>query len=75
MEECRSSFKIVTGKHTGNRPLGRLNRRREDNIRMDLKKYVSIRGIGLIRLRIRLLESLCEYGIKSPGSIRLGVSY
>ena len=52
MEECRSSFKIVTGKHTGNRPLGRLNRRREDNIRMDLKKYVSIRGIGLIWLRI-----------------------
>ena len=38
MEEGRSNFKILTGKPTGNRPLGRRRRRWEDNIRMDLKE-------------------------------------
>jgi hypothetical protein len=51
MEKC-SSFKISTGKPKGKRPLGRSRHRNEDNIRWILKKYVSIRGIGLIRLRI-----------------------
>ena len=52
MEEGRSAFKILTGKPTGKRPLGRPRRRWEDNI---LKKYASIRGIGLIRLRIGII--------------------
>ena len=38
MEEVRSAFKILTGKPTGNRPLGRSRRRWEDNIRMDLEE-------------------------------------
>ena len=38
MEEGRSAFKIVTGKPTGQRPLGRLRRRWEDNIRMNLEE-------------------------------------
>ena len=38
MEESRSAFKILTGKHTGKRPLGRPRRRWEDNIRMDLEE-------------------------------------
>ena len=38
MEEGRSAFKIVTGKPTGKRPLGRPRRRWEDNIRMDLEE-------------------------------------
>ena len=54
MKEGRSTFKILTGKPTGKRPLGRPRRRWEDNIRMDLKKKVSISGIGLIWLRIAL---------------------
>ena len=37
MEEDRSAFKILTGKPTGKRPLGRSRRRWEDNIRMDLE--------------------------------------
>ena len=40
----RSAFKILTGKPTGKRPLGRPRRRWEDNIRMDLEeigKYFS----------------------------------
>ena len=38
MEEGRSALKILTGKPTGKRPLGRPRRRWEDNIRMDLEK-------------------------------------
>ena len=37
MEESRSAFKMLTGKPTGKRPLGRPRRRWEDNIRMDLE--------------------------------------
>ena len=40
MEEGKSAFKILTGKPTGKRTLGRPRRRWEDNIRMDLE------GIG-----------------------------
>ena len=47
MEEVRSAFKILTGKPTGKRPLGRPRRRWEDNIIMDLKE------IGIV-----LLDSL-----------------
>ena len=38
MEEGRSALKILTGKPTGKRPLGRPMRRWEDNIRMDLEE-------------------------------------
>ena len=38
MEEDRSAFKILTGKPTEKRPLGRLRRRLEDNIRMGLEE-------------------------------------
>ena len=54
MEEGRSAFKILTGKPTTKRPLGRPRRRWEDNIRMDLEE-VSMRGIGLIGFRIGII--------------------
>ena len=38
MEKGRTSFKILTGKPTGKKPLGRPRRRWEDNIRMGLKE-------------------------------------
>ena len=38
MEEGRGAFKILTGKPTRKRPLGRPRRRCEDNITMDLKE-------------------------------------
>ena len=38
MEEGRSSFKILTGKLTEKRSLGRPRRRWEDNVRMDLEE-------------------------------------
>ena len=37
MEEGRSAFKVLTGKPTGKRPLGRPRRRWEENIRMNLE--------------------------------------
>jgi hypothetical protein len=37
LEECRSAFKILTGKPAGNRPLGRPRRGWQENIIMDLK--------------------------------------
>ena len=43
MEENRSAFKILTGKPTGKRLLGRPRRRWEDNIGIDLKRI----GINL----------------------------
>ena len=58
MEEGRSAFKILTGKPTGKRPLGRPRRRWEDNIRWTLKRLVSVRVIGLIRLRIGIIGKL-----------------
>ena len=38
IEERRSAFKILSGKPTGKRPLGRPRRIWEDNIRIDLKE-------------------------------------
>ena len=38
MEKGRSDFKILTGKPTGNKPLGRSRRRWEDNIRIALEE-------------------------------------
>ena len=38
IEEGRSAFKILTGKPTRKRPLGRSMRSWEDNIRMDLEE-------------------------------------
>ena len=42
MEEGRSAFKILTGKPTGNRPLGKRMYSWEEIIKMNLKKKVSI---------------------------------
>ena len=41
---CRSAFKMLTGKPTGKRPLGRPRRRWEDTIRMDLEKIGNNEG-------------------------------
>ena len=54
MVEGRNAFKVLTGNPTGKRPLGTRKRRWEDNIRMDLK-YVSVRGIELIRCRLEII--------------------
>ena len=46
MEEGRSALKILVGKPTRQRPLGRLRRRWENNIKMDLKDiFVNTRNL------------------------------
>ena len=42
-EEIRSAFKILTGKPTGKRPLGRPKHRWEDNIRINLEEMCNNR--------------------------------
>ena len=56
MEEGRSAFKILTGKLTGKRPLGRPRHRWEDTLEWTLKRELSMRVIGLIQLRIGIIE-------------------
>ena len=46
MEEERGVHKVLVGKHEGKRPLGRLRRRWEDNIKMDLQEV----GRGWLRI-------------------------
>ena len=55
-KEDRSVFKMLTGKPTGKRPLGRLGV--DGRTILTLKKEVSIRGTGLFRLRIWIIREL-----------------
>ena len=55
MAESRSAFKFIISKPTRKILLGRLKRRLEENIRMNLKEIGAIR-IGLIRLRIGIIR-------------------
>ena len=76
MEEGRSSFKILTGKPTGKRTLGRPRRIWEDNIRMELEEIGINAGNWVDSAQdMGLLESPCECGIEPPGSISHGVSW
>jgi hypothetical protein len=46
MGEERKVYKVLVGKPEGKRPLGRLRRRWEDGIRMDLRE-IGLGGCGL----------------------------
>jgi hypothetical protein len=49
MGEDRKVYKVLVGKPEGNRPLGRLRRRWEDGIRMNLRE-TGFGGVDWIRL-------------------------
>jgi hypothetical protein len=49
MGEGRDVYRVLVGKPEGKRPLGRPRRRREDNIKMDLRE-IGIDGANWIRL-------------------------
>ena len=70
MEKGRRAFKILTGKPTGNRPLGICRRRWKDNIRRDLK------GIGInTRNWIDSIEDRDYWrALVNAGSVSHGVS-
>ena len=55
MEESRSVIKILIGKPTGKRALGRPKRRREDDIIMDLEEIGTNTRNLLIRLWIEII--------------------
>jgi hypothetical protein len=40
--EMRNAYKILAGKSEGERPLGKLRRRKDDNIRMDRDQWRSL---------------------------------
>ena len=70
MNEGRNAFKMLSGKPTGKRPLGRSRRTWEDNIRMDIKEID-------INTR-KWVDSAhdkyyCECNIEPPGFISHGV--
>ena len=52
MGEGRGVHRVLVGKPEGKRPLGRLRRRWEDNIKMDLQEVVGVVGAGWSWLRI-----------------------
>jgi hypothetical protein len=49
MGEGRGVYRVLVGRPEGKRPLGRHRRRREDNIKMDLRE-IGIDGANWIRL-------------------------
>jgi hypothetical protein len=53
MGEERKVYKVLVGKPEGKRPLGRLKRRWEDGIRMDLRQIGWRVWTGFSWLRIR----------------------
>jgi hypothetical protein len=68
MKEGRCAFKLLTNKLTGKRSSERPRSRWEENIGMDLKKQMSIRGIGLIGLSIEIIG---EHFINAALNFRL----
>ena len=55
MEEGRNVFKILTGKPTGKRPLGRPSVDGKTILEWILNEFISIRVTVLIRLRIGII--------------------
>ena len=67
--ECSIVFKILTGTHTGKRPLGRPGPGWQYNILIDLKEIGINTRTGLIRLRLGIFGECCECDIEPTGYI------
>jgi len=52
MGQRRGVYRVLVGKPEGKRPMGRPRRRKEDNIKMDFRKWEGVVGTGWIWLRI-----------------------
>jgi hypothetical protein len=48
MGENRGAHRLLVGKPEGKRSLGRLRRRREDNIKLDLQEVEGSRGVDRV---------------------------
>ena len=67
MKEGRSAFKILTGKTTGKRLLGRPRRRRENNITMELKEI----GISTSRVDSAQDRDYCRALVNAALNLRV----
>jgi hypothetical protein len=61
---------ILIGKSEENKQLGRSKRRREDNIKLDLKEILCKNVEGYDWLRTEHKCDSCKHGIKHSGSIK-----
>ena len=52
MEQSRNAYRVLVRKPEGKMPLGRPRRRWEDSIKMDLGRWVVVREIGWLLLKI-----------------------
>jgi hypothetical protein len=71
MGEIINAYKILVGKPGGKRPLGRPNRRWEDNIEVNVREMGLENWIHLAQDRDRWRGS-CEHGNEPSGSIKGG---
>ena len=65
----RGAYRVLVGKPKGRKPLGRLGRRWEDNIKMYLQKWGGEAWKELAFLRIETLADACECGNEYLGSM------
>jgi hypothetical protein len=72
MRKERPAYRVLVGKHKGNRPLGRPRRKWENNIKMDLTGIGLGAWTGLVWLRIRTMADSCECGNEPSVSIKCG---
>ena len=70
MGERRGAHKALVGKPVGMRPLGRPRRRKEDNIKMDLRELGWRHGLDQSGSGQGQVAGCCEYGDEPSGSIK-----
>jgi hypothetical protein len=72
MGEDRVMHRVLVGKPEGKRPVGRLSRRWEGNIKMGLQEVGGVVGTGWGWLRIGTVAGTCGYGEGLSSSINAG---
>jgi hypothetical protein len=72
MGERRGAYRALVGKPEGRRPLERPRRRREDNIKMDLREVGWGHGLDQSGSGQGQMAGCCVYGDEPSGSIKCG---
>jgi hypothetical protein len=72
MGEDRRVYRVLVGKPEEKRPLGRLTRRWEDNIKMDLQEFGGGRGDWIELAQDGQMAGTCGYGEEISSSINAG---
>jgi len=66
MGQGRGVYRVLVGNPEGKRPLGRLRRRWEDNIKMDLQEVEGVVGTGWSWLRMGTGGGLLVMNLRVP---------